>query len=130
MRLSFALVIFLAGCAPSVDAPVGWSRVSAADFATELAAGSPTDVRRTIVDVREPDLFRQGHIPGALNLPFPAAKLRAPAELDSADRIVFVCHRGPMGDELARILVARGFRHVRNLAGGMAGWSGPVERGP
>jgi rhodanese-related sulfurtransferase len=86
--------------------------------------------RLVIVDVREPELFRKSHLPGAINLPYPAAKQRAPAELDPSSDIVLVCHAGPMGDELAAILAAIGFPHVRNLAGGMKRWRGPVESGP
>jgi rhodanese-related sulfurtransferase len=32
-----------------------------------------------------------------------------------------------MGAELAGILAAKGFQHVRNLAGGMNAWTGPTE---
>lgn len=67
---------------------------------------------------------------GAINIPYPAAKERAPAELDPSTNIVLVCHAGPMGDEIAAILAARGFPHVRNLAGGMKRWRGPIESGP
>ena len=73
---------------------------------------------------------RGGPGPGAIHLPYPAAKQRAPAELDPSTDIVLVCHAGPMGDEIATIVAARGFLHVRNLAGGMKRWRGPVESGP
>ncbi|HET7600082.1 MAG TPA: rhodanese-like domain-containing protein [Gemmatimonadales bacterium] len=108
----------------------GWSRVSPGAFAAELASprGMGTEPA-VVVDVREPELFRKGHIPGALNLPWPDAKRRAPAELDPARAVVLVCHSGPMGDELAAILARRGFRNVRNVAGGMAAWRGPVVKG-
>ncbi len=81
-----------------------------------------------IVDVREPELFREGHIPGAINIPFDGAHKRILKELSPDDRIVFVCHGGPMGDELAEILVKNGYREVYNLRGGMRRWRGPLER--
>jgi rhodanese-related sulfurtransferase len=107
----------------------GWSRVDAPTLIKELGRPS-AGPRLLIVDVREPDLYEKAHLPGAINLPYPAAKDRAPVELDSTADIVLVCHSGPMGDEVAAILAARGFRRVRNLAGGMKSWSGPVEPGP
>ncbi len=126
-RLVLAALALLVACART---PAGWSRVSATDFASELSAPLPPGgPLRVIVDVREPELFAQSHIPGAINLPWPDAKTRAPAELDSAAMIVLVCHGGPMGDELAAILAGRGFRHVRNVAGGMNAWRGPVATG-
>lgn len=130
VRLSAAIgLVVLAACGAD-RTPAGWSRVTAAEFAQELSAPRPAEAAPlTIVDVREPELFAKGHIPGAINIPYPDAKTRAPAELDPTHDIVFVCHGGPMGDELAEIVVAKGFTKVRNLAGGMNGWSGPVVPG-
>jgi rhodanese-related sulfurtransferase len=82
----------------------------------------------TIVDVREPELFAAGHIPGAINIPYDDAKPRVVKELSPQDRIVFVCHGGPMGDELGTLLAGRGYDSVYNLKGGMKKWNGPVVR--
>jgi len=133
MRLRIAVVVCCvlacrAGPTPGPGPGAGWSRVNAASLTRELARRS-AGPRLLIVDVREPELFQKAHLPGAINLPYPAAKERAPVELDSSADIVLVCHKGPMGDEVAAILAARKFPHVRNLAGGMNGWTGPVEPG-
>ena len=55
----------------------GWSRVEPAAFAQELArpARGPRP-QLAIVDVREPDLFRKSHLPGAINLPHPAGGMK------------------------------------------------------
>lgn len=79
-----------------------------------------------IVDVREPELFSAGHIKGAINIPYDTAKPRVFKELTPNDRIVFVCHGGPMGDELGHILVQNGYKDVYNLKGGMKKWIGDV----
>jgi rhodanese-related sulfurtransferase len=77
----------------------------------------------TIVDVREPELFRAGHIPGAINIPYEVSHARILKELNPKERIVFVCHGGPMGDELSRILIKNSYKEVFNLKGGMQrGW--------
>ena len=81
-----------------------------------------------IVDVREPDLFAAGHIRGAINIPYDDAKPRIVKELSPADRIVFVCHGGPMGDELGHALAEKGYPAVYNLKGGMKKWKGDVEK--
>jgi rhodanese-related sulfurtransferase len=131
MRLHHAaLACCLLACrpAPTPGPGAGWSRVDAPSLTRELAQPAGA-ARLLIVDVREPELFRKSHVPGAINMPYPGAKKRAPVELDSAADIVLVCHSGPMGDEIAAILAKRGFRRVRNLAGGMKGWTGPVEPG-
>lgn len=67
----------------------GWSRIEPTAFVRELARPAPgSRARLVIVDVREPELFRKSHLPGAINLPYPAAKRRAPAELDPSSNIV------------------------------------------
>ena len=81
-----------------------------------------------IVDVREPELFSAGHIKGAINIPYDDAKPRVLRELSRKDRIVFVCHGGPMGDELGRLLVKNGYPDVSNLKGGMKNWKGETVK--
>ena len=77
-----------------------------------------------IVDLREPELFDEGHVPGAINIPYDDAPGRALKELKRDETIVFVCHGGPMGDELAELLVNNNYKKVYNLTGGMKKWSG------
>lgn len=123
-------LLFAVACGSDPAPDAQWTRIEGPAFAAELAATRPADARpQVIVDVREPELFAEAHIPGAINIPWPDAKTRAPTELDPAHDIVLVCHGGPMGDELAAILEERGFTQVRNLAGGMNRWTGPTEPG-
>ena len=81
-----------------------------------------------LVDVRDPDEFAEGHIKGAINIPYDASKPRILKELSPDDRIVFVCHGGPMGDELSGILLKNGYKDVSNLKGGMRKWKGEVVK--
>ncbi len=82
----------------------------------------------TVVDVREPWLFKKGHIEGAINIPYDGAHDRVAKELSPDDTILFVCHGGPMGDELAGILLDNDFKKVYNLKGGMRDWRGQVVK--
>lgn len=82
-----------------------------------------------IVDVREPELFAKGHVPGAINIPYEDnSQKRVLKELNPKDRIVFICHGGPMGDELGEILSNNGYKNVYNVAGGMRKWNGPYAK--
>ena len=87
-----------------------------------MADGQPL----VIVDVREPELFTAGRIRGAVNIPYDDARRRVFRELSPQDRIVFVCHGGPMGDELGHLLAENGYPTVYNLKGGMKKWRGDV----
>lgn len=82
-----------------------------------------------IVDVREPELYMMGHVKGAINIPYDTAHKRILKELSPMDTIVFVCHGGPMGDELGAILARNGYPRVLNLRGGMNKWTGPLATG-
>ena len=76
----------------------------------------------TVLDVRPPEEFRAGHIPGALSVPLPELKKRL-AGLPKGREIVAYC-RGPycvMAIEAVVLLRKRGFRAHR-LEQGVADW--------
>ena len=81
-----------------------------------------------IIDVREPELFSEGHVPGAINIPYEVSRDRVLKELAPNERIVFICHSGPMGDKLGRLLKSKGYSDVYNLDNGMRKWRGPLEK--
>ena len=125
-KLLFVTVIGLIGAACQVtkSAAADLVTVDTAKLQTMMGDGKPL----VIVDVREPELFSEGHIKGAVNIPYDTAKPRVLKELSSNQRIVFVCHGGPMGDELGTLLVRSGYADVYNLAGGMRKWNGAVVK--
>jgi rhodanese-related sulfurtransferase len=89
-----------------------------------MADGKPI----RIVDVRESDEFADGHIKGAVNIPYKPAKSRVLKDLSAKERIVFVCHGGPMGHELGTLLANNGYPEVYNLIGGMKKWRGEIVK--
>jgi rhodanese-related sulfurtransferase len=92
----------------------------------------PRDENTHIVDVREPHEFSGdlGHIAGAELVPL--ASLSAASESWNRDRdIVVVCRSGGRSERGCALLTGAGFRHVRNLDGGMAAYNQlglPVQR--
>ncbi|MCX2727854.1 rhodanese-like domain-containing protein [Thermomicrobium sp. 4228-Ro] len=83
-----------------------------------------------VIDVREPDEWRTGHIPGARLIPLGELPRRL-AELDRHQEIVLVCRSGNRSAQATLWLQRAGFSRVANLAGGMIAWvrAGlPVER--
>lgn len=75
-----------------------------------------------VLDVRPPDEFALGHVPGAVNIPLRALEARL-SELDSAQEIVAYC-RGPycvLSYEAVAALRARGFK-ARRLEDGLPEW--------
>jgi rhodanese-related sulfurtransferase len=69
-----------------------------------------------VVDVREPDEFAAGHIPGAVNVPLGEMRRRH-AELPPDREIWLCCGVGQRAYYAARFLAQRGLK-PRNLSGG------------
>jgi hydroxyacylglutathione hydrolase len=74
-----------------------------------------------IVDVRAPDEWRRGHLPGAIHIPLAALPDRA-GELDPSIPIVVHCRGGGRSSIATSFLQARGIGSVSNLAGGYDAW--------
>jgi thiosulfate sulfurtransferase len=81
-----------------------------------------------IIDVRDANSFNSGHIEGAMNIPYKVAEGRLMKELQTTERIVFVCYGGPTGDGFAEVLVSNNYTDVYSLRGGMNNWQGRVVR--
>jgi rhodanese-related sulfurtransferase len=84
-----------------------------------------------VVDIRSPEAFRRGHIPGSENIPMNQLPNRAEA-LDDADTVVTVCPHGQASLQAARILGAYdGLQEatIYSLAGGLTAWDGDLEGG-
>jgi glyoxylase-like metal-dependent hydrolase (beta-lactamase superfamily II)/rhodanese-related sulfurtransferase len=76
-----------------------------------------------ILDVREGEAFRAGHIPGAVHLPRGQLELRVnEAFPDPTVRIVTCCEVGKISTLAAATLRELGFARVAALDGGMTQW--------
>lgn len=83
-----------------------------------------------LFDVREPDEYAQGHIPGAVNLPL--SELAARHDEISGPAVI-ACLGGGRSAQAAAFLAAQGKRDIHNLVGGTAGWTRegrPLNSGP
>ena len=88
------------------------------------AAGAP------VIDVRQPDEYEEGHVPGAQLIPLSEVAARLD-EVPAEGEVLVICHSGGRSQRAAEFLRERGHEAV-NVAGGTAAWieSGrPVARG-
>ncbi|WP_202842645.1 rhodanese-like domain-containing protein [Luteimonas saliphila] len=106
------------------------SRIRELDLG-ELSASQARDA--VLIDVREPDEYAQGHLPGAVNLPrgvlefqihaHPAMGCTASEALALSDRpLVLYCRTGGRSALAAESLQQLGFSDVHSLAGGFEAW--------
>ncbi len=85
------------------------------DGVMPLAAWDRRD-GRAVVDVREPDEFAAGHVPGAVNVPLSQLRERH-AELPRDRDLALYCQVGQRGYYATRFLLQHGYR-AANLSGG------------
>ena len=84
------------------------------DVAAILAL--PPEQRPLLLDVRTPEEFAAGHIPGAINIPVDELRARL-GELPRGQGIATYCQVGQRGYLATRILLQTGF-DVKNISGG------------
>ena len=76
-----------------------------------------------ILDVREKDAYKEGHIPGAVNIPRGQLELRINDILpDPTQRILVYCDLGKISTLAAAMLQDMGFRRAIALDGGIRMW--------
>ena len=81
--------------------------------------------RVQIIDVREPEEFRAGHLPGAINIPRGLLEFKVdshPAISDRETTIVMQCQGGGRSALATVSMHELGYRDVVNLAGGFTAW--------
>lgn len=74
-----------------------------------------------VVDVREPDEWRAGHIPEARHVPLGQLEANV-TELLAEPEIIFVCRSGTRSAAATRALVKAGHPSALNMTGGMGAW--------
>lgn len=80
-----------------------------------------------LLDVRTPQEYREGRIPGSKNVPLQAIGNVA-SVADSRDVPLFVyCYSGTRSRQAVGALQRMGYSNVKNL-GGISAYSGKVER--
>ncbi|NKB89332.1 MAG: rhodanese-like domain-containing protein [Acidobacteria bacterium] len=77
-----------------------------------------------ILDVRRPDEFAEGHLPGAMHIPYDELADRLEEmgiELD--EEVVVYCRSGRRAGVAESVLHEAGYTNIRDLEGHWLGWS-------
>ena len=81
-----------------------------------------------ILDVRQPEEYRSGHLPGAVFIPLPDL-INKVGELDHSKPIIAYCRSGNRSRAAAAFLLSYGFSKVYSMDGGITAWNGQVATG-
>ena len=80
-----------------------------------------------LLDVRTPDEYRQGHIPGSKNVPLQSID-KVDSVVENKDTPIFVhCLSGARSRQAAAVLQQMGYSNVKDI-GGISAYAGKVER--
>jgi rhodanese-related sulfurtransferase len=74
-----------------------------------------------VIDVREPNEYAEGHIPGVTLVPLNQLLAR-PQQYIKRDNVLFVCAMGQRSALACEMAAAIGFEHLYNLEGGTIAW--------
>ncbi|MBZ4374940.1 rhodanese-like domain-containing protein [Corallococcus sp. AS-1-6] len=114
MKSVLVVVVAVLAAAPFLVS-CAHSRSAGAEAHQRVEAGA------TLVDVRTPEEFAAGHLPGAVNIPVEELSQRF-AELGSPRKpLVVYCRSGARSRRAELFLKERGFQDVFNL-GPMSAW--------
>jgi hydroxyacylglutathione hydrolase len=89
--------------------------------AVEVDALQAPDRKGVLVDVREPEEYVAGHVPGALNLPQADLASRL-EELPRDQPLLIICQHGMRSLRAAQFLKQAGFTSVATVTGGTSAW--------
>jgi len=138
----FAATMFVA--AASIADPAGPASSHAAPAAAAASASPPLispqvllerqakkDPSLFVLDVRTAKEFAEGHVPGAVNVPYDQVASRL-AQIPKDKDVVLYCRSGRRAGLAAGVLEANGYKELKQLQGDMEAWlkeGRPVEGG-
>ena len=123
--LPFVLsLMLLSSCGNDESSSLGYRQISM-DEAVNMIKNEKNYI---ILDVRRPDEYAEGHIPGAINVPNEDIGTSDIAELpDKAQLILVYCRSGRRSKEAAAKLVKLGYTNIVEF-GGILDWHGNIEK--
>ena len=129
-----ALGCVLSGCAGGqpqmsgdngLQTPGTYRQISMAEAAEVMV----TENNYVILDVRRPDEFDSGHIPGAINVPNESIGTEEIDQLPDKDQMILVyCRSGNRSKQASEKLVDLGYTNIVEF-GGIMDWTGEIVTG-
>ena len=91
----------------------------------EVQHALSSDDALVVLDVREKEEFREGHLPDALSIPRGFLEMQVEGKLAEKDKTVIAyCQSGVRSLFAAKVLIDMGYADVRSMSGGYGAWKG------
>lgn len=131
LAAALAATLTTSGCSGDADSPVAvsagatastapasGSELGAAEFAAALKRSGTT-----VLDVRTPQEFAEGHLPGAVNLDVSSPDFASQiATLDPTQPYAVYCRSGNRSGVALAAMAEQGFTAAYHLQGGIGAW--------
>ncbi len=122
VALSLAM---LAACGGNETAAPAVEEIDLTTLPDEVDVETVAAIRQNpgvyLLDVREPDEYAAGHIPGITLIPMGEVASRL-TELPRDKEIIVTCRTGNRSSQIADLLREQGFTNVHNMTGGIVAW--------
>jgi len=132
--LSFFIFTSLAGCAPGTSTRTVISTDNLDEMPYTLTVHQAYEAVKTgevfVLDVREIWEYENGHMPGAVLIPFMEVENRL-SEVPTDQHIIVTCRNGNRSAQIAEYLQSNGYTRVHNMQGGILDWKTlnlPIEK--
>ena len=117
--------LLFTGCASSNNPTNSYRQITMDEAVTMMAQ----ETGYIILDVRRPDEFAAGHIPGAINVANETIGTAEIPELPDKNQLIMVyCRSGRRSKEAAEKLVKLGYTNIVEF-GGILDWKGKIVVG-
>lgn len=114
----FAALLFLAGCSATGKEGPGYSQITMEEARQRLSI----ECGFIILDVRTPEEFAAGHIPGALNIPNETIGTDEIPQLPEKEQRIYVyCRSGNRSKQASEKLAVLGYTNIVEF-GGINSW--------
>ena len=123
--LPFVLsLMILSSCGAPGSSSLGYRQISM-DEAIKMMKDEKNYI---ILDVRRPDEYAEGHIPGAINVPNEEIGTAEIPELPDKSQLILVyCRSGRRSKEASKKLVKLGYTNIVEF-GGIQDYEGEIEK--
>jgi len=118
-------LLMLTGCAAAEPVNPTYRQITMSE-AVEMMSWETNYI---ILDVRTLEEYRDGHIPGAINIPNEDIGTKEPLELPDKDQLILVyCRSGNRSKQASRKLAELGYTNIVEF-GGIFDWPGETVSG-
>ena len=118
-------IVLLAACGGGETAAPAVEEIDLTTLPDDVDVATVEAIRQNpgvyLLDVREPDEYAAGHIPGITLIPMGEVGARL-AELPRDKEIIVTCRTGNRSSQVADLLREQGFTNVHNMTGGIVAW--------